>query len=135
MARTPSRAWSAREHADFVRGLEVFGKGKWKQIADRFVKTRTATQVASHAQKYFIRLDRARGEEGTGETTPPPSPVALDAETFAQVVSTTYWACLAHAHAPKGCFVPTHEIRKPIPRRDVTHVISLITQNQCYGNF
>ncbi|CAN1836212.1 Transcription factor MYB1R1, partial [Linum perenne] len=31
------------------------GKGDWRWISRNFVKTRTPTQVASHAQKYFLR--------------------------------------------------------------------------------
>lgn len=36
-------------------GLKKYGKGDWRNIAKSFVKTRTPTQVASHAQKYFLR--------------------------------------------------------------------------------
>ncbi|GAB4860043.1 hypothetical protein Ancab_011521 [Ancistrocladus abbreviatus] len=32
-----------------------YGKGDWRNISRNFVVTRTPTQVASHAQKYFIR--------------------------------------------------------------------------------
>ncbi|KAG2382739.1 hypothetical protein C9374_005319 [Naegleria lovaniensis] len=46
-------SWTEKEHEDFVRGLNECGKGKWREIAEKFVKTRTRTQVASHAQKYF----------------------------------------------------------------------------------
>ncbi|XP_072996037.1 transcription factor DIVARICATA-like [Typha latifolia] len=47
--------WSKEEHERFLLGLEKFGKGDWRNIARNFVKTRTPTQVASHAQKFFIR--------------------------------------------------------------------------------
>lgn len=36
-------------------GLKKYGKGDWRNISRNFVITRTPTQVASHAQKYFIR--------------------------------------------------------------------------------
>ncbi|KAK5846233.1 hypothetical protein PVK06_002509 [Gossypium arboreum] len=36
-------------------GLQKVGKGNWRRISLYFVKTRTPTQVASHAQKYFLR--------------------------------------------------------------------------------
>lgn len=39
----------------FLEGLDKNGKGDWKGIARDYVKTRTAIQVASHAQKYYLR--------------------------------------------------------------------------------
>nr|GMD27099.1 transcription factor DIVARICATA-like [Ipomoea batatas] len=36
-------------------GLKKYGKGDWRNISRNFVITRTPTQVASHAQKFFIR--------------------------------------------------------------------------------
>ncbi|KAF5754295.1 putative transcription factor MYB-related family [Helianthus annuus] len=50
-------AWSEDEHRLFLLGLEKYGKGDWRSISRNFVVTRTPTQVASHAQKYFIRLN------------------------------------------------------------------------------
>ncbi|KAG4912099.1 hypothetical protein JHK82_052685 [Glycine max] len=38
----------------FLLGLQKYGKGDWKKIS-RIIKTRNPTQVASHAQKYFLR--------------------------------------------------------------------------------
>lgn len=47
--------WSEEEHRAFLAGLEKLGKGDWRGISSNFVVTRTPTQVASHAQKYFLR--------------------------------------------------------------------------------
>ncbi|KAJ0039628.1 hypothetical protein Pint_28748 [Pistacia integerrima] len=48
--------WNSEEHKLFLEGLEKYGKGDWRSISRFCVVTRTPTQVASHAQKYFIRL-------------------------------------------------------------------------------
>ncbi|CAA2978418.1 transcription factor MYB1R1 isoform X2 [Olea europaea subsp. europaea] len=47
--------WTEEEHRMFLLGLKKLGKGDWRGIARNYVITRTPTQVASHAQKYFIR--------------------------------------------------------------------------------
>lgn len=47
--------WTEEEHRTFLAGLEKLGKGDWRGIAKNFVTSRTPTQVASHAQKYFLR--------------------------------------------------------------------------------
>ncbi|XP_010678650.2 transcription factor MYB1R1 [Beta vulgaris subsp. vulgaris] len=55
--------WTEDEHKLFLLGLQKVGKGDWRGISRNFVKTRTPTQVASHAQKYYLRrsnLNRRR---------------------------------------------------------------------------
>ncbi|KAK8482553.1 hypothetical protein V6N13_097137 [Hibiscus sabdariffa] len=47
--------WTEEEHRQFLMGLKKYGKGDWRSISRNFVTSRTPTQVASHAQKYFIR--------------------------------------------------------------------------------
>ncbi|KAH0746015.1 hypothetical protein KY285_007672 [Solanum tuberosum] len=48
--------WTEDEQKAFLKGLDFHGKGNWAKIAMDFVPSRTSTQVASHAQKYFMRL-------------------------------------------------------------------------------
>ncbi|KAA0037348.1 transcription factor DIVARICATA [Cucumis melo var. makuwa] len=47
--------WTEEEHKQFLRGLLKYGKGDWRNISRNFVNSKTPTQVASHAQKYFMR--------------------------------------------------------------------------------
>lgn len=48
--------WTEDEHLAFLLGLQKLGKGNWRGISKHYVPTRTPTQVASHAQKHFLRL-------------------------------------------------------------------------------
>ncbi|GLT89137.1 hypothetical protein SLE2022_071350 [Rubroshorea leprosula] len=47
--------WTEDEHRRFLLGLLKYGKGDWRNISRNFVVSKTPTQVASHAQKYYQR--------------------------------------------------------------------------------
>ncbi|CAL4902789.1 unnamed protein product [Urochloa decumbens] len=64
----PREKWAADEHDRFLHGLMLFGRD-WKRI-EEFVATKTATQIRSHAQKYFLKAQKL----GLGAALPPPHP-------------------------------------------------------------
>lgn len=79
--------WTEEEHKLFLVGLQKVGKGDWRGIARNFVKTRTPTQVASHAQKYFLRrsnLNRRRRRSSLFDITT--DTVAADPTNDQQIV-------------------------------------------------
>ncbi|MCD7452350.1 hypothetical protein HAX54_016278 [Datura stramonium] len=51
------------EHRRFLMGLEKYGKGDWRNISRNFVISKTPTQVASHAQKYYLRQIAGRKDK------------------------------------------------------------------------
>ncbi|KAL1343065.1 hypothetical protein HN51_029513 [Arachis hypogaea] len=60
--RKKGTPWTEEEHRLFLIGLKKFGKGDWRSISRNVVVTRTPTQVASHAQKYFLRQNSGKKE-------------------------------------------------------------------------
>jgi len=60
-----SRYWTPEEHQRFLEALTKFGHKDVKAIS-MHVSTRNATQVRTHAQKYFLRLERERRKKPDG---------------------------------------------------------------------
>lgn len=62
-----SRYWTPEEHQRFLEALQKYGHKDVKAIS-MHVSTRNATQVRTHAQKYFLRLEREKRkkEEANG---------------------------------------------------------------------
>jgi SHAQKYF class myb-like DNA-binding protein len=60
--RKKGTPWTEEEHKLFLIGLERYGKGDWRSISRNVVVTRTPTQVASHAQKYYLRQNSMKKE-------------------------------------------------------------------------
>ncbi len=45
--------WIKEEHIRFIKGCLLYGND-WKKV-EKYVKTRTSTQIRSHAQKFLIK--------------------------------------------------------------------------------
>ncbi|OIT37394.1 PREDICTED: transcription factor DIVARICATA-like [Nicotiana attenuata] len=60
--RKKGTPWTEEEHRLFLIGLDKYGKGDWRSISRNVVVTRTPTQVASHAQKYYLRQQSMKKE-------------------------------------------------------------------------
>lgn len=52
----PRQSWSETEHMAFVRALELY-KRDWPRIKEH-IGTKSVVQIRSHAQKYFLKLQR-----------------------------------------------------------------------------
>ena len=52
--------WSKEEHEKFLEGIILYGI-KWKKVKN-LIKTRTAIQVRSHAQKFFYKMKGCKDE-------------------------------------------------------------------------
>ncbi|MCD9639576.1 hypothetical protein HAX54_024192 [Datura stramonium] len=70
--------WTEDEQRAFLKGLEFHGKGNWAKIGKDFLPSRTSTQIASHAQKYFMRLDATNSNEIKNRKKPSVFDLRLD---------------------------------------------------------
>ncbi|KAI4378755.1 hypothetical protein MLD38_016191 [Melastoma candidum] len=76
---TKSReSWTKEEHDKFLKALQLFDRD-WKRIED-FVGSKTVIQIRSHAQKYFLKVQK----NGTVAHVPPPRPKRKAAHPYPQ---------------------------------------------------
>ncbi|GMF20741.1 unnamed protein product [Phytophthora lilii] len=56
--------WTADEHERFLEGFRIHGH-KWKRV-QQVVRTRSVTQVRTHAQKYLLKVAKLKAEKKQG---------------------------------------------------------------------
>ncbi|XP_011651186.1 protein REVEILLE 6 isoform X2 [Cucumis sativus] len=71
-------SWTEPEHDKFLEAIQLFDRD-WKKI-EAFVGSKTVIQIRSHAQKYFLKVEKS----GTGEHLPPPRPKRKAAHPYPQ---------------------------------------------------
>lgn len=57
--------WTADEHERFLAGFRIHGH-KWKRV-QQVVRTRSVTQVRTHAQKYLLKVAKLKAEKKQGK--------------------------------------------------------------------
>ncbi|KAL9661487.1 hypothetical protein QQ045_026311 [Rhodiola kirilowii] len=79
---TKSReSWTDEEHDKFFEAIHLFDRD-WKKI-EGFVATKTVIQIRSHAQKYFLKVQK----NGTIAHVPPPRPKRKSSHPYPQKAS------------------------------------------------
>lgn len=59
-----SGRWLQEEHRKFIEAIFLYGN-EWRKV-ERYIKTRSAAQARSHAQKFFINIQKKYLEEHGG---------------------------------------------------------------------
>ncbi|KAE8705293.1 Protein REVEILLE 6 [Hibiscus syriacus] len=75
--------WTEPEHDKFLEALQLFDRD-WKKI-EAFIGSKTVIQIRSHAQKYFLKVQK----NGTCEHLPPPRPKRKASHPYPQKASKT----------------------------------------------
>ncbi|KAJ1443858.1 SANT/Myb domain [Sesbania bispinosa] len=96
---TKSReSWSEEEHDKFLEALQL----DWKKIED-FVGSKTVIQIRSHAQKYFLKVQKS----GTAAHVPPPRPKRKATHPYPQKASKNVLVPLPASMAYVSCSTNT----------------------------
>lgn len=109
-SKAQTRYWTDAEHQRFLDALQAHGPKDVKAIAQQ-VGTRSATQVRTHAQKYFIKL--ARMKKSAEEAAKAGAPASAHGAWWLQVPN-AYTAARRHQHLPHQHLPHQHFTRADI---------------------
>ncbi|KAG7393786.1 hypothetical protein PHYPSEUDO_004549 [Phytophthora pseudosyringae] len=76
--------WTADEHERFLEGFRIHGH-KWKRV-QQVVRTRSVTQVRTHAQKYLLKVAKLKAEKKQSGKATDMATLAADGSTAAESV-------------------------------------------------
>ncbi|XP_073032013.1 protein REVEILLE 6-like isoform X1 [Primulina eburnea] len=74
-------SWTEPEHDKFMEAIQLFDRD-WKKI-EAFIGSKSVIQIRSHAQKYFMKVQKS----GIKEHLPPPRPKRKAAHPYPQKAS------------------------------------------------
>lgn len=88
--------WTKEEHARFLQSISLYGKD-WKKVVEH-VGTRSSNQVRSHAQKYFLKLERKSKNSFTQAKD-------YDQEYLARLQAFSFSTCMKFIHEMHKAFM------------------------------
>ncbi|KAK9039852.1 hypothetical protein V6N11_015038 [Hibiscus sabdariffa] len=119
-------SWTEPEHDKFLEAIQLFDRD-WKKI-EAYVGSKTVIQIRSHAQKYFLKVQK----NGTSEHLPPPRPKRKAAHPYPQKASKN---ALGHPQVSEPLQSPTlldteYVLRSDPPLMPINPVTRAVASSQ-----